>query len=246
MPFIAITLLAVALSSCRSAGPNNMVRDRNGYINAISDSWKNQMLLNIVKLRYADAPVFLDIASIVNSYETRGEVSAGGMWEQVGAGLMPAIGATATFSDKPTVSYSPLQGSKFAMSMMNPIGPSTVMGLIYAGYPVDMVFRLMLSSVNGISNSYSGPMRKKEASPDFYNLLQYLKKIQDANGLSVGQNNKTEGAIDFYMKDNIDTSLVRNVAEIKKIQDHENQTKNVAPSNIDCSLFRCSLSACRL
>jgi hypothetical protein len=35
---------------------------------AISDSWKNQMLLNLVKARYAEAPVFLDIASAINSY----------------------------------------------------------------------------------------------------------------------------------------------------------------------------------
>ncbi len=217
MPFIVITLLAITLSSCRSAGPNNVVRDRSGYINAISDSWKNQLLLNIVKLRYADAPVFLDIASIVNSYETRGEVSAGGMWEQSGAGLMPTIGASATFSDKPTVSYSPLQGSKFAMSMMNPIGPATVLGLIYSGYPVDMTLRLMVNSINGIRNSYNGPMRKRESSPDFFPLLDCLKKIQDADGLFISLDKKNEGVVDFIMKNPSDPSTMKNVSTIKSI-----------------------------
>jgi hypothetical protein len=39
-----------------------VARDRFDYITAISDSWKSQMLLNLVKIRYGDAPVFLDVA----------------------------------------------------------------------------------------------------------------------------------------------------------------------------------------
>ncbi len=216
IPFIATALLVIALSSCRSAGPGNMVRDRTGYINAISDSWKNQMLLNIVKLRYADAPVFLDIASIINSYETKGEFSAGGIWEQNGIGLMPSIGGGASFSDKPTVSYSPLQGNKFAMSLMNPIGPSTVMGLVYAGYPIDMIFRLMINSINEINNSYSGSMRKREASPEFYPLLDCLKKIQNSYGFWVSQDKSKDGVIEFFMKDIADSSLANDISRIRK------------------------------
>ena len=45
-----------------------VARDRFDYITAISDSWKAQMLLNVVKLRYADAPVFLDVASVITQY----------------------------------------------------------------------------------------------------------------------------------------------------------------------------------
>ena len=216
IPFIAITILSVALSSCRSAGPTNLVRDRSGYINAISDSWKNQLLLNIVKLRYADAPVFLDISSIVNSYETKGELDVKTGWQN-GIGFIPGIGSAASFSDKPTISYTPLQGSKFAMSMMNPIGPATVMGLIYSGFPVDMTLRLMVASINGICNSYSGPLRKREASHDFFPLLDCLKKIQDVDGLFISRDKKNEGVLDLYLKTPADPSSLKNVSTIKSI-----------------------------
>jgi hypothetical protein len=56
-------------------GPTTLPRDRFDYAAAISESWKNQMLLNLVKARYSDAPVFLDIASAINSYSIETDVS---------------------------------------------------------------------------------------------------------------------------------------------------------------------------
>ena len=48
-----------------------MTRDRFDYIEAISDSWRAQTLFNMVKLRYGDAPVFLDVALVINQYLSR-------------------------------------------------------------------------------------------------------------------------------------------------------------------------------
>ena len=46
------------ISGCGSVGPTNVNRDRFDYITAISESWKKQTLLNVVKLRYGDTPSF--------------------------------------------------------------------------------------------------------------------------------------------------------------------------------------------
>jgi hypothetical protein len=59
---IACALMALAACSCSSVGPNTVPRDRIDYGTAIGDSWKQQTLLNIVKLRYGDMPIFLEIA----------------------------------------------------------------------------------------------------------------------------------------------------------------------------------------
>ena len=40
------------LSSCAEIGPATVSRDRIDYTAAISDSWKRQMLYNLVKIRY--------------------------------------------------------------------------------------------------------------------------------------------------------------------------------------------------
>ena len=53
-----LTFFCALLASCSSYGPKSMDRDQLNYGMSIGDNWKNQMLANIVKLRYLDMPVF--------------------------------------------------------------------------------------------------------------------------------------------------------------------------------------------
>src|ERR1044072_6305653 len=78
--FVSVLLLLITLSGCSSIGPGTVARDRFDYVTAISDSWKSQMLLNLVKLRYGDAPVFLDVASVINQYAVEGTIGYTGNW----------------------------------------------------------------------------------------------------------------------------------------------------------------------
>ena len=54
----AIVVLATASSGCMRMGPKVVVRDHTQYATAVGDSWKTEALTNIVRLRYADWPVF--------------------------------------------------------------------------------------------------------------------------------------------------------------------------------------------
>ena len=76
---LTIGMLAVLLwTGCSSFGPSTVNRDRFDYITAISDSWKRQTLLNIIKMRNADALVFLEVGQVISGYEVEGSISAGG------------------------------------------------------------------------------------------------------------------------------------------------------------------------
>jgi len=57
---LVLSVVAAAAVGCASIGPPSIERDRFDYVASISESWKRQMLQNLVKIRYTDVPVFLD------------------------------------------------------------------------------------------------------------------------------------------------------------------------------------------
>ena len=186
----AVTLVLAGLSGCSSVGPGTVTRDRFDYISAISESWKSQMLLNLVKLRYGDAPVFLDIASVINQYGIEGSVGFSGSWSQNAQvpwpyGALYNFLGSGRYAERPTITYSPLSGEKFARSLMTPIPPAAILNLLQGGYPVDIVMRLAVHSINGIRSRYGGGARMRDADPEFHLLMEKLRTIQQSGDLGL-------------------------------------------------------------
>src|SRR5579872_5898389 len=111
----AILLLLTVSAGCRSIGPDSVARDRADYSESIGESWKRQTLLNIVKLRYLDPPIFVDVANIVAGYSLQTGVSLSGTVssEHAVQGNFGAAGLQGIYTDRPTITYTPLTGNKF-------------------------------------------------------------------------------------------------------------------------------------
>ncbi len=76
-------------------------------------------------------------------------------------------------------------GERFARSFMTPIPPAALLSLIQAGNPVDLVLRLTVNVVNGIHNRFGGDLRARPAEPEFFLLLERLRRIQLSGGIGM-------------------------------------------------------------
>ena len=197
-----------------------MARDRFGYTEAISESWKRQMLLNMVKIRYSDAPVFLEVASVINQYALEGEIQGGLAWNAFLPTDSQNVGAKGRYSNRPTITYLPLTGDKFTRSLMTPIRPDALLSLVQAGWRADMVFRLCTQSINGIYNRVGGKIETRQAAPDFYRFTESFRKIQvsHATGMRIEKSEgKGPSSVLFFRKKDIDPEIEAEIVAVRKL-----------------------------
>jgi hypothetical protein len=222
MVFLSLAII----SGCGSIGPKTVNRDRFDYITAISESWKQQTLLNIVKLRYADVPVFMEVGQVISGYELESTVSAGGTlgdktWRNAGGalGTFVDVGASGRYLDRPTVTYAPLTGPDFVKTMMTPFPPGSIMFLVEAGWPVDVILQVGVQAINGFRNHKGGPYGHP-ADPEFTEVLRLLQRIQLSGGIGFKLAREKEGqeaTVLLFHTRRLTPEVARDVAEVRRL-----------------------------
>ena len=195
---LAAAILGLLAAACTSIGPGTVPHDRIDYASAIGNSWKEQTLLNIVKLRYADMPIFLEVAQVIAGYQLQstigGSFTAGNFNAAVVGPFTASGNATAagTYTDRPTVVYQPLTGVDFLRRLMTPIPPSSVLFVLQAGYSAergdaDHAGFDQRSQSTGRTGS-SGP-----ADPRFSRLVKLVRDSQLADTIQIRIERPKEG-----------------------------------------------------
>jgi len=184
--FALVLTTALVAAGCQSIGVGSIPRDRMGYARAMGDSWKEQTLLNIVGLRYLDPPVFLDVSSVISSYQLESQVNVTSeIFPRSPIDTNVSPGVRGTYTDRPTISYTPLTGQRFINSLLRPILPQTIFAMIGAGHPADFILQATVRAINGIYNYAASPPRARRADPEFYRVTEAIRRIQQTGALSV-------------------------------------------------------------
>ncbi len=182
-------LPAALLQGCQSAfGPESLQRTHPAYNAAITASVNEQMLQNLVRLRYRDVPFFLEIGSVTASLSVGASADLGASVAIGGEdSLSPRAGVA--YVDAPTISYVPLRGENLLKSLLSPLKLESILVLTQSGWQISRVFGLCFERINDVRNAptASGPTPDKE--PDyrsFSRLLDSLNRLQTQGQIEVG------------------------------------------------------------
>ncbi len=209
----------LTLSGCVSIGPKTVMRDRFDYNSAISDSWKEQALLNIVKLRYADVPVFMEVRQIVSSYSIENSISLYPYFHLYDSEHSTGGTVGSKYTDRPTITYSPLTGVQFIKSYMTPIPYTSLLDLIESGWPADFVLGLCVDSMNGLKNQCFVAGQMEPGDPEFFRAIQLFQKIKQARamGMRIEQNKEKRGVVTlFFSTKDVPQETADDISSLKK------------------------------
>ena len=148
MKYAISFVLCLSLSGC--IGPQFLKVQRYKYNEAIQESTAQQLLLNIVRLRYNDSPMFLNVGDIDARFSLdASSMASGTINENVGAAPLNANSATVTasskFTNNPNIKLRPMQDADFAR-LLEPLTPGAMLALAKRRGSVYEVLALAMQS----------------------------------------------------------------------------------------------------
>jgi len=187
---VALALSIFLPIGCSSyLGPASVRQAHRPYNDSVVETLNEQLLLNLVRLRYRDNPYFIEVSSITSQQSFEGAVGVSAVLPFFGDRVRNFGGSTgALYSDNPTITYQPLQGEAFLEKLMAPIPMEAMMRLTQSGWSISRVIRIAVEQANHMPNapSASGPT---PAGPpefrEFKELTNELRTLQQAHALSL-------------------------------------------------------------
>ena len=175
------------LAGCASIGPATVSRDRYDYAATVTESWKRQTLLNIVKIRYIEPLFFVDVGQIVSGYTLETGVNLGASDGKLNGFVASSIsaGVSGKYTDRPTITYTPLTGAPFVRSVMTPISPVHLFFSVQSGLPADMIFKLGVGSINGLRNESATIDGYIPAEKTFMRVIELMRRLQLAGAVNI-------------------------------------------------------------
>lgn len=192
----ATIILCALLAACSagSAHRRQLPSVRLDYNEAIARSSNEQLLLNLVRLRYLHAPQFFEVTSVT----TQSAVVTGGrlsLETNLGNNLTDGsiftpfftggLGGTIQLEDRPTVQYGPLAGEQFARRMVTPIRPDTILLMVQVGWRIDRLLGCCVQRANDLTAPVIASRDPRFGGAGFLRLGELLHELQVRDALEV-------------------------------------------------------------
>jgi hypothetical protein len=180
-------LIVLASAGCSYLiPPQKIPLDRENYMKAVSTSWKEQLLNNLVMLRYGDTLTSLELISVTTGYELDASLSAGYPvnWHPLSSNIesttgfrnVVSVNGSASYMDKPTITYNPMRGEALAKTMIEPLEPAKILKSLQTGWGANYIFPCCVKSINHLRNRTSSGLIEED--DDFFKLVELFGDLK--------------------------------------------------------------------
>jgi hypothetical protein len=150
---------------------------------AVQQTEAEQLLLNIVRQRYNDPILFLDVTSISSGFSRQ---LNGNLLGSFGSGSDSGAAALGgNIGENPYIFYAPNTGEKFVRQMLTPLDLRTFALILQAGWSIERVLLLLGESANQLYNR-SVESEADQSDRQFLAVADSLRELQRNRQLIVG------------------------------------------------------------
>jgi hypothetical protein len=175
------------LSGCSTFGPQLVLDSHIEYNKAVEQVIQEELLLNIVRRRYYEAPQFVTVSSITTSMSTSAGISGGSAFGNQGTPTTGNIGGSFNWSDLPTVTITPRQGTEILGALTARMSVLTIAKMAQAGYRFDFLLLLMTEGLTDVRGPETGVGTDfRPGDNEYIEVIQSVGRLIDKGQLKVG------------------------------------------------------------
>lgn len=201
-PLFLVLFLGL-LVGCNPIGPRVLNTDRFYYNKSMHYSNNQELLLNIVRLRYDEAPFILKIGNISGSTTLSKSANASGSVFKNYLLNFFSMGTNMSYIDNPIISYTPLNDEHFTKAYLTPLSIADIGLLLDSAWSISRLMRVCVQHTGKASNARSSARSTSSHAPeyqDFIEMSYVLRRMQRHDALMV-----------TYITDKGDTDIIINI-----------------------------------
>ena len=212
---------AILLGGCQTTkvGPRALRSSQGAYSQAIAINADEQLLKNIVALRYRDNPIFLDVGDISQTNKIGGSLGISDIPLNHLSNTTGTLKPSFNGDISATIKYGQLKGKEFVQKLLEPIQLGIVWSMLESGWRPERVLNLCVERVNNLFNAQTagGPTpRLAPAYKNYYRWTELFTRLYRGHIISFGEKPETNFS-DLYMNIKEDSVLTREISEFKAL-----------------------------
>lgn len=175
---VSLLLLIFLIAGCAAVGPRHIPQDRFEYNQALAESSRHQMLLNLVRIRYLEEPVFLSVSSILTQYVYSVGAGIGAELNTGNAADTASADANLQYEERPTITYIPIEGREFSEHMLSAIPSKSIFAAAQQGWSAEILMRIGINRIGDVQNMGFEPVTSSEMFDLNTKLKQEVDKLE--------------------------------------------------------------------